>query len=299
MLRRLVLLGLMALFGSPSNPQELNCQVIVNSERAQTTEKRVFDDMQNEFTQFLNDQSWTSDVFNREEKIGCNLLITIESQTSITSFNATVQVQAARPIFDSNYESILLNFADRDWQFEYTESQPLYFNDNQYMNNLTSMLAYYAYIIIGLDYDSFGKMGGSPHIEKAWNVVTNAQQSNRPGWTQLSSNRNRYWLAENLLNPQMSAIREGMYTFHRQGMDIFQTKPDEARKSILGVLKGIQEANKIRPNSILVISFFDAKREELLQIFAKGDMQVRRQAYEILKDLDPSKTDKYQQILNN
>ncbi len=291
------ILSLKTLF--PSYSQELNCQVIVNSERAQTTEKRVFEDMQSAFTQFLNDQSWTSDVFNREEKIGCNLLITIESQTSITSFNATVQVQAARPIYDSNYESILLNFADRDWRFEYTESQPLFFSDNQYMNNLTSMLAYYAYIVIGLDYDSFGKMGGSLHIQKAWNVVTNAQQSNQAGWTQLSSNRNRYWLAENLLNPQMASIREGMYTYHRLGMDVFQTKPDDTRKSILEVLKDIQKANKIRPNSILVISFFDAKRDELLQIFSRGDMAVRRQAYEILKDLDPSKTDKYQQILNN
>lgn len=299
MIRGLVLLGLLTFFASPAYSQELNCQVIVNSERAQTTEKRVFEDMQNEFTQFLNNQSWTSDVFNNEERIGCNLLITIESQTSITSFNATVQVQAARPIFDSNYESILLNFADRDWNFEYTESQPLYFNENQYMGNLTSMLAYYAYIIIGLDYDSFSKMGGSPHIQKAWNVVTNAQQSNQSGWTQLSSNRNRYWLAENLLNPQMSAVREGMYNFHRQGMDIFQTQPDDARKTILEVLKGIQSVDKIRPNSILVISFFDAKREELLQIFAKGDMTVRRQAYEILIALDPSKTDKYQQILND
>jgi len=298
MLRALAFLGLLILLSKPSFCQ-LNCQVIVNSERAQTTEKRVFEDMQNAFRQFLNDQSWTSDIFNREEKIGCNLLITIESQTSITSFNATVQVQAARPIYDSNYESILLNFADRDWQFEYTESQPLFFNDNQYMSNLTSMLAYYAYIIIGLDYDSFGKMGGSPHIEKAWNVVTNAQQSNQSGWTQLSSNRNRYWLAENLLNPQMSPIREGMYAYHRLGMDIFQDKPDEARKSIVKVLKDIQDVNKIKPNSILVISFFDAKREELLQIFSKGDMSVRQQAYEALKDLDPSKTDKYQQILNN
>ena len=299
MLKNLTILALIVVNTGQVLSQELNCQVIVNSERAQTTERRVFTDMQTAFTQFLNDQSWTSDIFSREEKIGCNLLITIESQTSITSFNATVQVQAARPIFDTNYESILLNFADRDWQFEYTESQPMFFNDNQYMDNLTSMLAYYAYIIIGLDYDSFSKMGGNPHIEKAWNVVTNAQQSNQSGWTQLSSNRNRYWLAENLLNPQMASIREGMYAYHRQGMDIFQTKPDEARKAIVKVLRDIQEVNKIRPNSILIISFFDAKRDELLQIFSKGDMNVRQQAYEILKDLDPSKTDKYQQILNN
>jgi len=143
-----------------SRGQELNCQVLVNSDRAQTTEKRVFTDMEIAFAQFLNERKWTNDVFQPEEKINCNILITIESQNSITSFNATVQIQSARPIFDTNYETILLNFADREWQFQYTESLPLFFNENAFNSNLTSMLAFYAYIILGLDYDSFSKLGG-------------------------------------------------------------------------------------------------------------------------------------------
>jgi len=136
-------------------------------------------------------------------------------------------------------------------------------------------------------------------MRKAWNVVTNAQQSDRPGWEQLQSNRNRYWLAENMLNPQLLPVREGWYIVHRHGLDIFLTDPDKSRKNILEVLKDIQEVNRARPNSILIISFFDAKRDELIQIFSDGDLNVRRQAYDILADLDPAKTDSYRKILNN
>ncbi len=283
----------------PLTAQELNCNVIVNSDRVQTTERRVFKDMEVAFAQFLNERKWTNDIFESEERINCNMIITIESQPSIGIFNATVQIQSARPIYNTNYESILLNFADRDWQFQYVESQPLDFNDNSYINNLTSMLAYYAYIIIGLDYDTFGNLGGSLFIEKAWNVVINAQSSGRVGWEPLGSNRNRYWLAENLLNPLMIPIREGFYSYHRLAMDNFQKDADGGRKIVLKALEDLQKVARVKPNSILVVAFFDAKSDELINIFNEGNITVRRQAYDVLKDLDPSKTEKYSQIIKN
>jgi len=283
----------------PLTAQELNCNVIVNSDRVQTTERRVFKDMEVAFAQFLNERKWTNDIFESEERINCNMIITIESQPSIGIFNATVQIQSARPIYNTNYESILLNFADRDWQFQYVESQPLDFNDNSYINNLTSMLAYYAYIIIGLDYDTFGNLGGSLFIEKAWNVVINAQSSGRVGWEPLGSNRNRYWLAENLLNPLMIPIREGFYRYHRLAMDNFQKDADGGRKIVLKALEDLQKVARVKPNSILVVAFFDAKSDELINIFNEGNITVRRQAYDVLKDLDPSKTEKYSQIIKN
>ncbi|MCZ6520282.1 MAG: DUF4835 family protein, partial [Bacteroidetes bacterium] len=281
----------------PLTAQELNCNVIVNSDRVQTTERNVFKDMEVAFTQFLNERKWTNDIFESEERINCNMIITIESQPSIGIFNATVQIQSARPIYNTNYESILLNFADRDWQFQYVESQPLDFNENSYINNLTSMLAYYAYIIIGLDYDTFGNLGGSLFIEKAWNVVINAQSSGRVGWEPLGSNRNRYWLAENLLNPLMIPIREGFYRYHRLAMDNFQKDADGGRKIVLKALEDLQKVARVKPNSILVVAFFDAKSDELINIFNEGNITVRRQAYDVLKDLDPSKTEKYSQII--
>lgn len=279
--------------------QELFCQVIVNADRVQTTERNIFRDMANSFEQFMNNTKWTNDAYQRHERIVCNLSITIESMPSIGSFNATVQVQAARPVYNSNYETLLLNFADREWQFEYVESMPLVYNVNTYNNNLVSMLSFYAYIIIGLDYDSFGPLAGNPYYDIAQNIVTLAQSSDRPGWQAFDSNRNRYWLIENLQNQQMEGIRQGIYQYHRMGLDRFISEPDEARTEILKVLKEIQKVKDIRPNSIIVISFFDAKADEIVSIFSEGNIQVRREAYNILTEIDPTKTEKYRTIVQN
>ncbi len=284
----------------PVQAQELNCQVRVNADQVQTTERRIFEDMEIAFAQFMNSRKWTSDNYENHEKINCNLTFTIDAQPTIGSFRATVQVQSARPVYNTNYESILLNFADRDWQFEYTESQPLDFNENSFLSNLTSMMAFYAYIIIGLDYDSFSDLGGSPYFARAQNIVTNAQTASRPGWTPLeNNNRNRFWLLENLTNRQMIDVRKGLYTYHRLALDKLLENQDESRKQILEVLKSVKKADDINPSQILVISFLDAKADELVNIFSEGNMQVRREAYNILVQVDPTKKSKYDQIIRN
>jgi len=282
-----------------SGAQELNCTVVVNDTRVQTTEKNIFRDMEVSFAQFMNDRKWTNQVYRNEERIKCNIAITIDQNPTITSYRATVQIQSARPVYGTNYSTLILNFADRDWEFDYTESQPLNFNENAYNNNITSMLAYYAYIIIGMDADSFEKMGGTPYYERARNILINAQQSNRPGWNQFDSNRNRYWLQENLNNQQLFPVRESIYDYHRTALDNFAKDPEASRKTILEVLNNIKKTKDQLRNPILIISFFDAKGDELVNIFKEGEMQIRREAYNLLIDIQPSRTSKFEQIIKN
>ncbi|UII34909.1 DUF4835 family protein [Fulvivirga ulvae] len=280
-----------------SKAQELNCRVTINADQVQSSDRRVFEDMENAFSQFLNNQKWTDDQFESFERIKCNLIITLQDPKSIGNYEATVQVQSARPVYNSNYESILVNFADRDWQFEYVESQPLNFNLNTFNSNLTSMLAFYAYLILGMDYDSFSEMGGSPYFQRALTVVNNAQQANRPGWNALGNTRNRYWLIENLTNQQMQDIRKGLYKYHRLALDTYEQDRDKSRQQILEVLKSIKKIRDIYPSSILIISFLDAKSDELINLFSEGNIQVRREAFDILSTIDPSKRSEYEKII--
>jgi hypothetical protein len=280
--------------------QELNSIVTINvGPKIQTTDRGVFRDMKNALQQFLNTRKWTNDAFQTHEKINCSFLININEMPSIGIFSASVQIQSARPVYNSNYTSLLLNFADRDWEFEYIESQPLEYNDNNYINNLTSMLAFYAYLVIGLDYDSYSELGGTSYFQKALAVVNNAQSSNRPGWQALGGSRNRYSLIENLINPQMTDVRRSLYSYHRLGLDTFEKTPDQSREIILKGLKDVKKARDVNPNAILVISFFDAKSKELANIFSDGILTVRREAYDIIVSMDPSNRASYEKIIKN
>ena len=283
--------------GYSIHAQELFCDVTINSDKVRTVDQSVFEDMENSFEQFLNQRRWTSDVYKNHEKLKCNLNLIIDDMPSIGQFSASIQIQSARPVFNTNYESILLNFADRNWQFEYVESQPLDFSENNFNSNLTSMLAFYAYIILGLDYDSFAELGGEDYFQKALNVVNNAQQTNYPGWKSLESNRNRYWLIENLTNQRMESIRSGFYKYHKQGIDVFTKDPDQSRQQILQVLKDLRLIKRQYPSSILVIAFIDAKSDELVNLFSEGDVQIRRQAYNLLVEINPTGREDYNSIV--
>lgn len=283
-----------------ANGQELNCVVIINvGPRVRTTDQNVFRDMKNAFQQFLNSRKWTTDTYAPHERINCSFLININDMPAIGVFNASVQIQAARPVYNTTYTSLIFNFADREWDFEYVESQPLEFNDNTYMSNLTSMLAFYAYMIIGIDNDTFSELGGNAQFQRALQVVNNAQTSNRNGWQPTGSNRNRYWLIENYLNPQFTEIRRAMYRYHRLGLDTFEKDPDNSRQIILDCLKSIKKARDINPNAIIVISFFDAKTRELSNIFSEGQLPVRREAYDLIVAMDPSNQAGYEKIIRN
>jgi Domain of unknown function (DUF4835) len=297
-MRKLFLLIVIISSGLTAVSQELNFKVSVNADQIQTTDRGIFKDMERAFASFLNTRKWTPDSFSGHEKINCTLFLNITKMPSIGNFAASAQITSARPVYNSNYETVLLNFADRDWEFEYIESLPLEYNDNSYISNLTSMLAFYAYVVLGMDYDSFSELGGSPYVQKALMVVNNAQSSNRVGWDALSSNRNRYALIENINNPQMVELRKNIYKYHRLALDSFDKTPDQSREIILEVLKNVKKVWAIYPSSIFAITFFDSKATELVNIFSEGSLPVRREAYDILIAIDP-KRNIYQKIISN
>jgi hypothetical protein len=286
------------LFSRLALAQELNCKVTINADQIQTTDRAVFKDMERAFSTFLNTRKWTTDSYKSHERITCNLFLNITKMPSIGNFVANAQITSARPVFNSNYETVVFNFADRDWEFEYIESLPLEYNDNSYITNLTSMLAFYAYIILGMDYDSFSELGGTPYFQKAFAVVNNAQPSNRPGWQALGSNRNRYSLMDNINNAQNIELRKNTYRYHRLALDSFDKAPDQSRQQILEILKNVKKVWTINPSSIFVVAFLDAKANELANVFSDGNLAVRREAYDLLSTIDP-KRNIYQKILGN
>lgn len=298
-MRKLLFITFLVSVFTATRAQELSCSVTINATQIPTSDRGIFKEMKNSIEQFMNGRKWTNDAFKSHERIKCNILITITKMPAIGTFDASVQVQSARPVYNTDYSSLLFNFADRDWEFEYIESLPLEYNDNTFTSNLTSMLAAYAYLIIGLDYDSFSELGGTPYYQKALQVVNNAQQSNRPGWQSLGSNRNRYWIIENFNNPQMVDLRKAIYAYHRLGLDTFDKTPDKSREIILKGLRDIKKVRDINPNSILVISFFDAKSKELANIFSDGNIQHRREAYDIMTAIDPTNRSTYEKIIQN
>lgn len=281
--------------------QELNFTVIINSDRARIQNTDVFNQMKSSFEQFLNGRSWTTDEFRPEERIKGNMLITISDVPQVGSYTATVQIQIVRPVYGTNYESLLFNFADRNWNFEYIESQPIEFNRFTFLNNISSLLAYYAHIALGIDYDSFESRGGDPFFEIANDIVNNAQQSGRPGWVQSTTDRrNRYWLINDIYTSSIfSQIRDAYYLYHRQGLDILQVEPNNAYNNILEALRIISEANKAQPNGIFTISFMDAKSDEITQILKNAPLDIRTEAVELLLEVDPNNAKKYNELLKS
>jgi hypothetical protein len=278
--------------------QELNCKVTINADQIQTSDRSVFKDMERSIAAFLNSRKWTNDTYKTYEKINCGIFLNISRMPSIGAFVANAQITAARPIYGTNYETVLLNFADRDFEFEYIESQPMEYNDNNYINNLTSMLAFYAYTILAVDYDSFSEMGGNPYVQKMLLVMNNAQSSNRPGWVLSSNPRSRYFLLESMNNSQQADIRKGMYKYHRLALDTYAKNPTESQDQILDVLKSIKKVWGVYPTSVLVSSFFDAKYNELANVFREASPNTKREAYDLLTSIDPKRT-VYQKIISD
>lgn len=296
MRRFLIFVGL--IWSGALSAQELNCKVTINADQIQTSDRSVFKDMERSIAAFLNSRKWTNDTYKTYEKINCGIFLNISRMPSIGAFVANAQITAARPIFGTNYETVLLNFADRDFEFEYIESQPMEYNDNNYITNLTSMLAFYAYTILAVDYDSFSEMGGNPYVQKMLLVMNNAQSSNRSGWVLSSNPRSRYFLLESMNNSQQADIRKSMYKYHRLALDTYVKNPTESQDQILDVLKTIKKVWGVYPTSVLVSSFFDAKYNELANVFREASPNTKREAYDLLTSIDPKRT-VYQKIISD
>jgi len=281
--------------------QELDFTVIINSDRARIQNTDIFNQMKTNFEQFLNGRSWTTDEFRSEERIKGNLLITINDVPQVGYYEATVQIQTVRPIYGTNYESLIFNFVDRNWNFEYIESYPLEFNRFTYLNNISSLLAFYAHIALGLDYDSFANKGGDDFFEVANDIVNNAQQSGRPGWLPSTSDRrNRYWLINDIYTSSVfSTIREAYYLYHRQGLDILQSEPETAYLNMVQAIRLVSEANKTQPNGIFTISFIDAKSDEISKVLMNASLEIRTEVVKLLLEVDPNNSRKYNELLKS
>ena len=297
---RKIFLFLIILFLQINNSysQELNCRVQVVSKQVQGTDKHIFDALQKVIYEFMNNHKWTNNIYSNNERIECNIYINIKDHPiSSDVFKGTMQIQSSRPIFNTTYNSVLFNFIDNNIEFRYTETQELAFNETSYTSNLTSLLAYYSYIIIGLDYDSFSLDGGTPYYEKAEKVVNNAQNSPYKGWKAFEDRKNRYWLVENLLNDTYSPIRKCIYQYHRLGLDIMSDKVNDGRATIAESLQLLRKVYQKKPGSFLMQLFFDAKRDEVVNIFSESFPDEKTRVYNVLKEIDPANDSKYQKII--
>lgn len=281
--------------------QEFRCNVIINDSRVETQDRQIVGQLTKALTKFMNTTQWTEDRYEEWERVECNILITLDKNTDIAQgrYSGDAQIQYNRPVYGTVYTSPILNYFDKNFDFSYKPSEPLIYIENSTNSNLTLMLAYYSYIILALDYDSFASLGGNPYIEKAQNLINNAQSTGvaNAGW-QTTDIRSRYWLAENLNSPQFVDLRKGLYEYHRLGLDIMLEKPEEARKKTMEVLKKWQEVSVVRLNALLIQTLFDAKGEELYQLFSNAEREEKLKAAEILLQLDPSHADLYRKLQN-
>jgi hypothetical protein len=290
-----------------SRSQELNCDVQVVAALAESVssdDKATFDELKKRAYEFMNNRKWTADVFQTAERIECSLVINVTKKISSEEWEASVQVQSKRPIHNSSYNSVVLNFIDNDFHFKFSKSLPFEFNENSFISNLTSVLAFYAYYIIGLDYDTYSLKGGSTYFQKAQQIVNNAQSSNEEGWKAYNSNnksvfKNRYWLLENILNGAFDPAREFLYEYHRLALDLMADNMEEGIKVMQESLNLLQTVHEQKPNSLLMQTLVGAKSDELIKTFSKATPDVKASVATLLKRIDSPNAAKYQAILTS
>ncbi len=286
-----------ATFAQSVAAQELEIRIQVSHSQLQGVDNSKYENMQKALNEFVTNQIWTNNVFKTEERIKCNMLLNITKEVYSDEFQATLQVVSSRPVYGTGYDSPMLNILDKNIQFKYADGETLIFNENSH-DELTSLIAYYVYIIIGFDYDSFGKMGGTPYFEKAQKIVNNAQGSNYAGWKSFETNkRNRYWLAENLMNSVYAPIREYIYKYHRLGLDLMGTRLADGCASIAEGMNDLLKVHRQKSDSYLMSIFFDAKADEIVNIFSNSSDQAQQnKVYNFLKEIDASNLSKYDKI---
>jgi hypothetical protein len=279
--------------------QELRCNVTVSARGIQGANQNLFRTMQSDLYDFMNNRKWTDHVYSYDEKIRCNILIRLDEQISADEFKGSIQVQLTRPIFNTSYTSPVLNIKDNDFHCKYVEFQPLEFNETSNRDNLTNIMAFYAYVILGFDYDTFSEEGGTEYFQKAQAIVNNSQNARERGWKAFESERNRYWLIENVLNKSYSSFRTCMYNYHRNGLDLMSDKVEEGRANIADALRDIQKVFRRRPSTYILQMFFDAKADELVNVFSQSFPDERNRVMAILNEVDPSNGRKYEKIAEN
>lgn len=289
-------------FAVDARAQEINCRVAVQHAKIQNVDPQVFTTLERAVTEFMNTRKWTTDEFATNERIDVNILLNLTEKTAEEDvYRATLTISATRPVYNSSYTSPLINYQDRDVVFKYSQFTPLQFDDNRVSgtdpmaSNLTAVLAYYAYLVIGLDYDSFAPEGGTAIFKKAQNIVNNAPEQGKliTGWKAFDDRRNRYWIMDQLMNARFSALRSYWYTMHRQGLDVMYNKPVEGRNKIVQGLASLGQLQRDNPGSTILPFFFNAKGDEIMRIVAQVPKEERAAYIAVLVQIDVPNAAKY------
>jgi len=282
-----------------SGAQELRCNISVNYSKIQGTNQSIFTTLQKELNDFANNTAWTNNVFATDERIECNIFINITDQLSASEFRGTLQVQSSRPVYGSSFITPILNYMDNEITFTYIEYDQIQFNEQAYTGPLPSLIAFYCYIILGLDYDSFALLGGTEQLKKAEHIVLNAQNAPVKGWRPYDGSRtNRYWMIENMLNYKYGPMRNVYYKYHRLGLDLMSNSVSDGRAGVLEALLDVQKVYRDRPDTYLFFLklFFDAKADEIVNIFLEAPENERLRVYQILMEVDKMNSKKYTKL---
>lgn len=299
---KIIIPFLLVLFSFQSLGQELNCQVTIITDKKlalTSVQQDVLKQLEEVIYDFMNNTKWTNDQFEVEERINCNLQFQIKEIPSDGIYKGFLQVQSSRPALNSSYNSAVLNIQDDNVTIAFSRNSIISYAPNQFRDNLTSVLAYYANLIIGMDYDSFSSNGGTKYFSEAQNIVTLAQNSGYPGWkSNEKGRRNRFWIVDNILNEVFSPLRQCNYNYHRKGVDALHKDVSTGRKAMYNALSGLTKLSAIRPNSINLVGFVQAKRNEIKNLYTDAETREKQQMVNLLKRIDPSNSSKYQEILN-
>ena len=294
-MRKILLSFLLTLSLTKTDAQELNAQFVVNADLVNQTNQQIFETLERSLNEFINSQSWSTQDFFPQEKITCSFVLNLSSYNA-SKFEGTLQIQSQRTIFDSNYDSPVLNFLDKDISFTYQEFQPLFYSPASYESNLVSLISFYVYIIMGINADSLQFKGGDSYFEQAQRIVNLSQQSGAMGWKQNDSNRNRFWLSDTMRSNTFREYREALYTYHRKGLDLMTENPMEAKNNIINALLPLENLYDRRPNAMLLQMFFDAKADEIVNLFSDGPEVDFDRASKMLKKIAPFYQPQWKQI---
>ncbi len=297
-MHKIILSLWVCLMANIATAQELLVTVKVLDNQIQLTDKKIFRTLEQSITEFLNTKQWTPEKVQPNERIECNFQIILNSyDVKSNHFSGSMQVQSTRPVYGTAYNTVVFNFLDENIDFDFAEFQPMNFNDNSFTSNLTSLLAFYAYYVIALDYDSFSPLGGTPYFQKALQVANNALPTGLSGWQPFEKNlRSRYNLIDNILNERFKPMRDAYYKYHRQGLDILSKTPDIARKNIFESLQLVQKIFKVAPNTVMLIMFFEAKSDELVNIYKNAPAIEKPKVIELLSEINIANISKYEKI---
>lgn len=276
--------------------QEFQCKIIVNADKIPGSNKQIFKTLENSLNEFVNQKKWTNHSVDAKERIESVYTINILEQSNANDFKASIQIQASRPVFNSTYNTPIFNYKDDQFSFKYTEFEPLYYNPNNFQSNLVSVIAYYNYILLGFDADTFEEKNGDQYYTQAQNIVNLAQQSTYVGWNSNDGLRNRYNLVNELLSPTYDVIRNSLYQYHRNGLDTMFNDLYNAKEIIQSTILPLEELYTQRPNSILIRVFMDAKSEEIANIFSDGPKMDTYDLKRVLNTISATNSAKWQKI---